>query len=185
MNAYKSSAGLHPNPRARACAKRGLGLRFALLALGALTAIGCEQRTPRQAQPAEAPTTPTAEHFGGPFEGAEPVGLSALLKNPENFENRLLATGGEVRRACSRKGCWMELAEGDARCRVTFKDYGFFVPTDSSGAQAKLEGRVEVKRIPAARVRHLEAEGATVSNKKADGSAFETRLVATAVDLVR
>lgn len=172
-----STASRRPRP--------GLGLALGLSALAMLAALGCKQDEPQSGAQAEAAGDPSAEHFGAPFEGAEPVQLAALLEKPDDFEGRLLATGGEVKRACSRKGCWMELSDGNARCRVTFKDYGFFVPTDSAGAHAKLEAQVEVKRIAAARVRHLEAEGATFSNKKADGSAFETRLVATGVRLVR
>lgn len=71
------------------------------------------------------------------------------------------------------------------RCRVTFKDYGFFVPTDSAGARAKVEGRIVTKLVTAGHVEHLEGEGAVFPNKHADGSAMEVRLVATGVELVR
>ena len=39
----------------------------------------------------------------------------------------------------------MELvpADADRGIRATFKDYAFFVPTDSSGAWARLEGMFE------------------------------------------
>lgn len=100
-----------------------------------------------------------------------------------------VTVSGKVRRACSRKGCWMELAdqvEGAAPgCRVTFKDYGFFVPKDSAGASATVEGVVQVKRLPRSRVVHLEAEGAQFAHKNEDGSANEVQLVATGVELRR
>ena len=41
---------------------------------------------------------------------------------------------GKITDVCSKKGCWMKLDMGnDKDVRVTFKDYGFFVPTDASG----------------------------------------------------
>ena len=42
---------------------------------------------------------------------------------------------GKITDVCVKKGCWMKLDMGnDKVVRVTFKDYGFFVPTDASGA---------------------------------------------------
>ena len=96
---------------------------------------------------------------------------------------------GLVRRACSRKGCWMELAAGADKaspgCRVTFKDYGFFVPTDSAGARAKVQGAVMIHKVEPQWVAHMEEEGAHFASKNPDGSANEVRLVATGVELTR
>ncbi len=112
-----------------------------------------------------------------------------MLEQPEQFAGKSVIVEGEVRRACSRKGCWMELSTSkDAAapgCRVTFKDYGFFVPTDSAGSSARVEAAVEVARLEPSHVAHLEREGATFAKKAADGSAQEVRLVATGVELWR
>jgi hypothetical protein len=83
----------------------------------------------------------------------------------------------------------MELAQDKSpsapACRVTFKDYGFFVPTDSAGAHATVEGQIAVKRVRSSQVRHYEGEGATFPVKHEDGSADEVRFVATGVELRR
>jgi hypothetical protein len=83
----------------------------------------------------------------------------------------------------------MELAtdatDTSPSCRVKFKDYGFFVPMDSAGATITLEGEVRVRTVKPARVRHLEKEGAVFTAKNADGSANETQIVATGVELRR
>lgn len=79
----------------------------------------------------------------------------------------------------------MEIGEGDTACRVTFKDYGFFVPTDSAGAQARVQGRITTQRVEPSRVAHLEAEGAKFRNREADGSATEVQFIASAVQLTR
>jgi hypothetical protein len=83
----------------------------------------------------------------------------------------------------------MELAEGaDPKlpgCRVTFKDYGFFVPTDSAGASARVEAQLELATLSPASVDHMEREGASFPNKASDGSAREVRLIATGVELRR
>ncbi len=83
----------------------------------------------------------------------------------------------------------MELAESvaaEARgARVTFKDYGFFVPTDSAGAHAKLEGVVNVQLMKKGHVEHLEEEGAKFANKNPDGTVREVQFVATGVELTK
>ena len=83
----------------------------------------------------------------------------------------------------------MELAEGAAPelpgCRVTFQDYGFFVPLDSAGSTARVQGAVAVRTVPAGEVAHLEGEGAQFPGKQPDGSAREVRMVATGVELWR
>jgi len=115
--------------------------------------------------------------------------LAEVLASPERFRDQAVTVEGQVRSACTRRGCWMELAEASdpqlPGCRVTFKDYGFFVPTDSAGARAKVQGTLGVNRLPAERVAHLESEGGRFPKKNSDGSADELRLVATGVELRR
>jgi hypothetical protein len=67
--------------------------------------------------------------------------------------------------------------------RVTFKDYGFFVPIDSAGAEARVQGVVAVETVAARYVKHLEEEGARFASKADDGTAREVRLVANGVEL--
>lgn len=83
----------------------------------------------------------------------------------------------------------MELSEGAdpnlEGCRVTFKDYGFFVPTDSAGSSARVAAAIEVASLTPATVEHMEREGAKITHKSGDGSAREVRLVASGVELWR
>ncbi|MEE2959718.1 MAG: DUF4920 domain-containing protein [Myxococcota bacterium] len=114
--------------------------------------------------------------------------LAQILKAPKTFENKkILVTEGQVRQVCQKKGCWMELAVNSAAkgagCRVTFKDYAFFVPKNSMGQHARLMGNIQLKKIDANRVKYLEAEGGTFSQKEKDGSAYEVRFVASGVEL--
>jgi hypothetical protein len=123
--------------------------------------------------------------FGAALAHKELTPLGGLLINAKKYANQTVLVEGLVRRACSRKGCWMELSDGEqgAACRVTFKDYGFFVPTDSAGAQARVEAVVKLETLEPNQVRHHEREGATFPNKNPDGSADEIQLVANGVEL--
>ena len=123
---------------------------------------------------------------GEPLKGAPSVALAQLLRAPEAHAGKSVRVEGKVRKACEKKGCWLELAEGPggAGVRVTFKDYGFFVPLDSAGASARVEGVVQVAELSEARAQHYASEGATVP-RGADGKAREVQLVASGVELRR
>ena len=74
-------------------------------------------------------TTFTAE---GAVNGQE---LLAMLKGKDSVEVKLKAP---INACCQKKGCWMNVDLGkDVEMRVKFKDYGFFVPFNSSGRQSK------------------------------------------------
>lgn len=121
---------------------------------------------------------------GEKLKGAESVELAKLLNSPSDFEGKTVTVEAKIRKACEKKGCWMELSGGDKAMgvRVTFKDYGFFVPLDSAGKTAKVEGVVKVAVLDEARAKHYEAEGATVPKGK-DGKYREVQLVASGVEL--
>lgn len=113
------------------------------------------------------------------------VPLDSIIRNPSAYAGKSVTVEGTIGAVCTRKGCWMEIAskkDGKA-IRVTFKDYGFFVPTDSKGMVVLAEGEVKVNPMSKEDVEHMESEGATVDNKKPDGTAMEIAFVATGVEL--
>jgi len=61
---------------------------------------------------------------------------------------------GKITDVCSKKGCWMKLNVGDDKIvRVTFKDYGFFMPLDAEG-DVVVNGKAFVKEISVADLQH-------------------------------
>jgi len=167
---------------------RGLALLWLLVSVGCNTAKEAAPIAKAEA-PVAAPSAASRQVFGAPL-GSSPVArLADVLKAPDKFADQSVLVEGDVRRACTRRGCWMELSETpDAAapgCRVTFKDYGFFVPTDSAGSKARVEARVESKVLKPELVAHMESEGAKFAQKDPDGSAREVRLVASGVELWR
>lgn len=90
------------------------------------------------------------------------VEIAELLKDPTKSQGHVVVVEGQVRRACTHRGCWMELGEATQGpgLRVTFLDDGFFVPTNSAGFRARVVGAVS-------------------------GTKAEPKLVATGVELRR
>ena len=175
------------------------------LALALCTALGCESGSrpspaarpdttaePRTSAAAESPAPAGVAKlgkYGAPLTNAPTATLGTVLGKPSEYTGHPVRIEGHVRRACSAMGCWLELAESTAAdapaCRVLMKDHAFFVPTDSAGANARVEGTLDLRRIEPAQVAHMEGEGATFEHKAADGSAEEVRFVASGVELWR
>jgi Domain of unknown function (DUF4920) len=143
---------------------------------------------PAQPPQAAAPQGSWTLTRGEALKGAPAVKLADLLAKPQAHDGKTVLLEGQVRKACERKGCWMELATAkDAKgpgVRVTFKDYGFFVPLDSAGSMARVEGMVKVAELSDERAKHYESEGAIVP-RGSDGKPREVQLVASGVELRR
>lgn len=112
------------------------------------------------------------------------VDLADALSTIHAYMDTSVILEGSVRRVCQVKGCWMELVQdGAARgLRVTFKDYAFFVPTDSDGHAARIEGVFETNVFSKRQADHLIEEGVALT-RNPDGTATEVSFLASAVEL--
>lgn len=72
----------------------------------------------------------------------------------------------EIIECCRKKGCWMKVDLGNGEeMRVTFKDYGFFVPLHADGRKATLKGIAYMDTIDVELLRHF-AEDAGKSQEE-------------------
>jgi hypothetical protein len=115
---------------------------------------------------------------------AKAVALTDVLAKPDAYSKNAVVVEGVIAASCTNKGCWMQLATGEGKegVRVTFKDYGFFIPLDAKGMKARAEGVTIVKELSKAEVDHLEGEGAKIARRE-DGTAIEVSFVANGVEL--
>lgn len=87
-----------------------------------------------------------------------PAEMVSVVEKEGNFEGKIT---GKINEVCTKKGCWltMDLPNGESM-RVTFKDYGFFVPTSSQGYPVVLEGIALLTETDVETLRHYaEDEG--------------------------
>ena len=115
--------------------------------------------------------------------------MAEALKKADEFKGAPIMVSGKVATVCRKKGCWMEVDAGpDAQpVRVTFKDYGFFVPLDADGSDALMEGTLEVKTVPESMRKHY-AQDAGKTAAEIDlikGDETAVKFTATAVTLTR
>jgi hypothetical protein len=121
---------------------------------------------------------------GAPLSNATPTPLADILAAPDKYQKDAVLVEGVIENVCEMKGCWMQIAPeaGKPGMRVTFKDYGFFVPTDSKGMKARAEGVAKVATLSKEQADHLAGEGATLT-RNPDGTAREVSFVANGVEL--
>ena len=123
----------------------------------------------------------------GEYGAAMPTSGSTLSLNEAitNFEsgNPMVARklSGSIKEVCKKKGCWMVLADGASYARVTFKDYGFFVPTDAHDANAVVYGSLNRERLTPKEANHFEEDAGRAATIESDQ--FEYRVVASSVIL--
>lgn len=139
--------------------------------------------TPMAAQSA----TDSAVVFrGAPVAGGAAIQVTELVTSPRTYTERSVIVEGRITRECTEKGCWMQVAptSGGDGVRVTFKDYGFFIPQAMVGRRARMQGVTKVTTHSRAAADHLIGEGAQL-RRNSDGTATEVQFVASGVELFR
>ncbi len=100
-------------------------------------------------------------HYGADFRtDEEPITLADALEQHETNEDGETSGPYKVRarvdKVCKKKGCWFKLS-GDSvesPIRVRMKDYGFFVPRNSDGGEAIVEGTLQTRELSKKELRH-------------------------------
>lgn len=107
-------------------------------------------------------------NFGASVEESDVHSISQMFETLEakgDFEGKVI---GEIKEVCAHKGCWMTVDLPDGQLmRVTFKDYGFFVPKNSMGYPVIMEGVAKRSITDVASQKHY-AEDAGKSKEEID-----------------
>jgi hypothetical protein len=94
------------------------------------------------------------QQFGAPVNDGDAVEASQI--DIDGDLETITKVKGTVQEVCKVKGCWMTMDLGNDRSmRITFRDYGFFVPTNSSGRTAILEGELKTEIIDVPTLKHF------------------------------
>ncbi|MEK7858841.1 MAG: DUF4920 domain-containing protein [Elusimicrobiota bacterium] len=106
-------------------------------------------------------TEPSSQKtFGQPLTLSQSKTLEEALAAGAVKDEVLLS--GKVLKVCKKKGCWLVLGDDKRSVRVTFKDYAFFVPKDSTEKQARVQGILKEELLSVKDARHfLKDEGAS------------------------
>jgi hypothetical protein len=140
-----------------------------MVAVSFLAACGSHNHEHAEGTEATADTTATnAGWYGEEFEITEAISgveMAALMNDSSNNE---FIVEGTIQECCQKKGCWMKVDMGNGEAmRVTFKDYGFFVPLDAAGSTMTMKGIAMYDTLSVDYLKHL-AEDAKASQEEID-----------------
>lgn len=147
------------------------------------TPVLAENETIRLSEPVE--TTDSYEVFGAPLADKDHgISLANLIEHQDQHVGKEIRITTRIAKVCEKKGCFFIATQGDQSARITFADYGFFIPTDSGGKQATLVGNFSLKELTPEQVAHYQDDvGEAVTNN--DQNVIEYSIVATSVVIWR
>lgn len=124
---------------------------FAFLLISLSIAVSCKNNS-ETAENTEADQTedsPTG-YFGEKITEDGAIDASELLTMLKEGDSVFVKVRGKINECCQKKGCWMDVDLGNGKSMVVrFKDYEFFVPKNSAGYTAIMEGyaKLEVQDV--------------------------------------
>lgn len=102
----------------------------------------------------------TAQYFGDTISVDGAIPATEVIAKLAGKDSVPVKLEGKIVDVCQKKGCWMALDLGnDKTMRVTFKDYGFFVPKNAGGKTAVVDGYAYVDTTSVAQLRHYAEDG--------------------------
>lgn len=105
--------------------------------------------------------------FGEEFEITETITPAQVAARMNDSVNEFIVEG-TIQECCQKKGCWMKVDMGDGEfMRVSFLDYGFFVPMDAGGRTMIMKGVAMYDTIDVDFLKHL-AEDANATQEEID-----------------
>lgn len=135
-------------------------MRILVLIILAAVTISCNSGNEKSGS--IAPPHPEMEGvYGAKISGENPVTGEELIQMMNNSDSVYVTFNSKILGACQVSGCWMDLDLGNnQQIKVTFKDYDFFIPMDSNGKTATIEGIAKKEIIPVDMLKHYaEDEG--------------------------
>ena len=156
-------------------------IAVALIAAGASYASD-ETKVIRLSEPVE--QTAESESFGALVdESVAEVSLEKIASDGDSYVGQSVRVVARVAEVCQKKGCFFIAQEGSSVVRISFKDYGFFVPTDISGKRVTFVGEVVARDLTADEAAHFTEDMGTQASLVKPGKVYE--IVATSVRVPR
>lgn len=83
--------------------------------------------------------------LGQPLTQAQPMTVSALLRDAAALEGKTVQVKGKVTEVCQMMGCWMNLVDASTQqsVRIKVNDGDIIFPKDAPGRMAVAEGKLK------------------------------------------
>jgi hypothetical protein len=125
-----------------------------------------------------------SETFGVELDNSLPkFSMQNLTTDSPSYLAKPFQVEARIAKVCQKKGCFFIAQQDQHILRVSFRDYGFFIPTDSSGKTVLLAGELVQKEISPEQAAHFKADLNSETDMVKPGVVYE--IVAVSVKIPR
>jgi len=100
-----------------------------------------------------------SDYFGDEITLTKSTSIESIVINPNESTGKEFLISGVMTQVCQKKGCWMDVKDGENSLNIRFKDYAFFMPKDGAGRKVKAQGIFNIAMY------EEEVEGKTVEKE--------------------
>jgi hypothetical protein len=124
------------------------------------------------------------ETFGVKLDNSLPkLSMENLVTESSSHLAKPFQVEARIAKVCQKKGCFFIAQQDEHILRVSFRDYGFFIPTDSSGKTVTLAGELIQKEMSKEQLAHFKADLKSETDILKSGVVYE--IVADSVRIPR
>ena len=133
-------------------------MKFALKTLlGVILAFSVNAETLRLSQPVTQDAQ--SETFGVKLNNSLPkLSMQDLVTDSPSHLAKAFQVEARIAKVCQKKGCFFIAQHDQHILRVSFRNYGFFIPTDSNGKTVTLTGELVQKKLSSEQAAHFKAD---------------------------
>lgn len=125
-----------------------------------------------------------SETFGVKLDNSLPkLSMKNLVTESTSHLTTPFQVEARIAKVCQKKGCFFIAQQEQHILRVSFRDYGFFIPTDSSGKTVTIAGELVQKEMSKDEVAHFKADLKSETDILKSGVVYE--IVADSVRIPR
>jgi len=105
--------------------------------------------------------------YGEEINADDVVEMDMFLAKMKENDSLAVKLKGTIEKTCKMKGCWMTVVTNEGETmRVSFKDYGFFVPQEGmEGKEVIFEGMAKKKVMSEQELKHYAQDGGATKDE--------------------
>ena len=127
-------------------------------------------------------TGPNYEVFGDPMPNkAAGLSLVDLIEQRESYLGKEVRVSAKITQVCQAKGCFFIAMKDGMWARITFRDYAFFVPTNTANSRVLIEGIFSEIALSHTQAQHYQTDLGSSDNSADDRSSLEYSIIASSV----
>ena len=145
---------------------------LAIIMFALALSVSAHSKTIRLSKPVAQDTQ--TETFGAILNESLPkLTMAKLANHSTSYLNKPFQVETRIAKVCQKKGCFFIAQQDEHILRVSFRDYGFFIPTDSSGKTVIIAGELIQKDLSPEQATHYKADLKSNSDEIKPGVVYE------------